>query len=111
MEEGAISLQRNAEVFRGYLVAAIPLVLQPVALPGEALCQALDGVGHQFIGLLHRPARLIDEAGLDLLPARPEIVGHFGWKQLLGALRRGLRLDWALVFAARGARNVCGSQM
>jgi hypothetical protein len=48
------------------------LLLELASRVGEHLGEALHHLGHQAIRLRDRVPRLVNEAGLDLLPARSE---------------------------------------
>src|SRR5579862_8677354 len=52
-----------------------PTGLEAGAFVGEDLGQPLHRGGDQAVGLLHRLARLVDEAGLDRIPTIAEPLG------------------------------------
>lgn len=67
-EEGAVALEGDAKVFGRDIVAAVPLGLEAAALLGKHLSQALHRLGDEVVGILHRPARFVDEPCLDGVP-------------------------------------------
>src|SRR6476659_2954312 len=72
LEERAVALERDAQVLRRDVLAAAPLGLEALALLGKALGEALHDGRDEGVGVLDRTARLVDEAHLDVLPARLE---------------------------------------
>src|SRR6185503_17413248 len=74
LEERAVALERDAQVLRRDVLAAAPLGLEALALLGEALGKALHDGRDEGVGVLDGPARLVDEAHLDLLPAGLEAL-------------------------------------
>jgi len=52
VEESAVPLEGDAQIFSRDVVAATPLPLQSRTRIGEAICQALDYFGNQRISLL-----------------------------------------------------------
>ena len=68
----SVILLTGANGFLGRHVAAtIPLSLEIRTLARERLGEMLDRVRDERVGLLHRAARLIDEARLRVAPTRP----------------------------------------
>ena len=65
MKESTIALQRDAEVFGGYFIAAIPLLFELGAFLGENFCQAFHRRGDEAIGLTHQDLEVTD--GLSVL--------------------------------------------
>src|SRR4029078_10293799 len=80
----AVLSQSLAQVFGGDIVSAIPLLLHRGTRVGEAFGEALDGLGDEILGMFHGGARLIDEAGLHLVPAGPQVGGEVGRQQRKG---------------------------
>src|ERR1017187_58160 len=74
IKEGSVALERLAKILGGDVVALAPLIFQRGSLGGELLGDALDDVGDQAVGLFDRMPWLIDEGGLDLVPASAEGV-------------------------------------
>ena len=68
VEEVAVALQRDAKVFSGRFLAARPLIFQPGPCLREGRSQLLDRRRHQSVRPLHAFARIIDEAGLYIVP-------------------------------------------
>ena len=87
VEECAVALEGLAEVFGVYALTAGPLFFKLLALGCELLGDSLDDVGHEAVRLLDGLARLIDEGGLNLVPARAEVVEFVVGKE-------GTRLYW-----------------
>src|SRR4029453_8175989 len=87
LEEGAVAGEGDAELFGGDVVAAVPVSFGPLAFLGEAGCGALHQVGDQRVGLGDGVAGLVDEAGLDFLPAAGEALALVVGKKrlMLGA--------------------------
>ncbi len=73
VEEGAVAGECDPEVFGGDVVAAIPLFFEALTLVREAGRKPLHQIGDKGVRLLDGIPRLIDEAGLDLLPASSEV--------------------------------------
>src|SRR5689334_1405390 len=69
LEERPVLPQRLPQVFRRYLLAAIPLFLERRALVREDFGEALDDLSHQRIRLFDSLAWLVDESGLHRVPA------------------------------------------
>src|SRR6201989_814997 len=82
LEEAAVALQRDAQVLGGDVVPAAPLLLERLALGGEALGEPAHQEGDELVGLLDRPAGLVHEPGLDRLPARAELSALLARQQL-----------------------------
>src|ERR1017187_842154 len=74
IKEGSVALERLAKILGGDVVALAPLIFQRGSLGGELLGDALDDVGDQAVGLFDRMPWLVDEGGLDLVPASAEGV-------------------------------------
>ena len=72
VEEGAVAFEGLAEVFGVDVFAAVPLLLQLLALGGELLGDALDDVGDEAVCMFYSCTGLIDEGGLHLIPIRAE---------------------------------------
>ena len=75
MEERAVALEGDAKVFSTDMIATVPLLFEMGAFFGEGFGEAADGGGYERIGILHRAARFVDEAGLNDVPAVPHLVG------------------------------------
>jgi hypothetical protein len=97
VEEGAVPGEGHAEVFGGHVVTAVPLCFEPFTLLGKAGCEALHQVGDQGVRFRDCVAGLVDEAGLDFLPAAGEALALVAGKERLvigagagGLLRSGL---------------------
>ena len=73
MKESTIALQRDAEVFGGYLIAAIPLFFELGAFLGENFCQAFHRRGDEAVSLLDGWAGLVNESYLNVLPAISQV--------------------------------------
>jgi hypothetical protein len=73
MKKRTIALERDAKVFGGDVVAAIPLVFEFGAFLGENLGQTLHGRRDESVRLLDRTTRLVDEGGLNALPAVSQV--------------------------------------
>ena len=69
LKEIAIALEGDAEVLRGCLFAASPVLFEPCARLREAGRELVDEIGHKPIGLLDTFSGIIDEACLDVGPA------------------------------------------
>src|SRR5438093_13625235 len=82
LEEAAVALQRDPQVLGGDVLAAAPLALEALALGGEALRHAPHDLGDELVRLLDGLARLVDEPGLDLLPAALEALVLVAREQL-----------------------------
>ncbi len=74
VEESAVPLEGDAQIFSRDVVAATPLPLQSRTRIGEAICQALDYFGNQRISLLDSAPRFVHEGRLDFRPARAELL-------------------------------------
>ena len=74
IEEGAISPERDAEIFCGYISAAIPVSFQVCPRVREGLRQAANSIGDQCIRLFVGSPRLINEARLDVCPAGAQFL-------------------------------------
>ena len=73
MKESTIALQRDAEVFGGHFIAAIPLFFELGAFLGENFCQAFHRRGDEAIGLLNGSAGLVNESCLNVFPATSQV--------------------------------------
>src|ERR1700688_102023 len=73
MKESTIALQRDAEVFGGYFIAAIPLLFELGAFLGENFCQAFHRRGDEAIGLLDGSTGLVNKSCLNVLPAVSQV--------------------------------------
>src|SRR5205085_776841 len=69
----------------------------------ETLSQSLNGVRDKAIRLFDRTPRLVDEAGLNIIPPAPELANNVGFEQggvaRPGHVRRTAALARALHFA------------
>jgi hypothetical protein len=74
MKEGAIALEREAQILGRYVVTSIPLLFEPGTFLGEHFCQTLHGRGDETIRLFDGPARLVNEGCLNCTPAILQIV-------------------------------------
>src|SRR5215467_5546592 len=74
VKERSILTERHAQILRGYPVRMLPVLFQSTFLIAETLCQTLHYLSDQFIRLLDRPLRLIHKTGLNIVPARSQIV-------------------------------------
>src|SRR5438128_3514800 len=72
VEESAVALQGDTQIFGGNVVSPAPLAFQFRPFSGEAIRQMLDHFCNQRVCLLDRSARLINEASLNLRPPRSE---------------------------------------
>jgi len=73
-------LKGYSQIFRIYLVAAIPLAFQSIALRREALRKPLYGVRDKLVSFLDGLAGFIYEAGLNPIPSGTKIIGNILWK-------------------------------
>ena len=83
LKERTVALQRHAELLSIHLVAPAPLTLQFAPLIGENLCDPLDDLRNEVVGLLDSLAWFIHKARLDTFPA-----GAIGINLLRGDERR-----------------------
>ena len=91
VEERPVALQRDAEILRRDLVAAVPLALEAAPLLREAVCEPLHEVGDECVGVLDCAAGLVDEAALDLAPAGLDVARRVVLEQPAVLLRlRGI---------------------
>jgi hypothetical protein len=74
LKKGAVALQRDAEVFGRYIVAAIPLLLEFGTLLGKNFGEAFHGGGDQAVRLLYGAPGFIDESGLNPSPTGSQIL-------------------------------------
>src|SRR5688572_14850757 len=91
-EERAVPLKRQAKILRRDVAVAVPLCLEPPAFIVETLAQSLDRVGDQVVRLFYRTPRLVYEAGLNIVPTRPEVPNDVGFEQG-GVARRPGHID------------------
>src|SRR4051812_49281147 len=84
VEERAVAAQRDPQFLGGRLTLP-PLAFELALVLGERGGQGADHGRDQLVGLVHRLLRVVDEAGLHILPAVPE-AGDL----LLVDQRRGL---------------------
>src|SRR5262249_44603126 len=68
-----VALERDPQVLGGDVLAAAPLLLEALALGRETLREPLHDLGDELVGLLDGLPRLVDESGLDRLPAALEL--------------------------------------
>src|SRR5690242_3655010 len=80
LEERTVTLQRNAEVLGGDVVAAIPLLLEFGAFLGKDFGKALHGGGDEAVGLFDGFARFVDESGLHFAPAISQALKFVIWE-------------------------------
>src|SRR3954470_3511423 len=71
VEEGAVAAERDPQLLGGRF-ALPPLAFQFALVLGERGGQRADHGSDQFVGLLDGLLRVVDEAGLDVLPAVTE---------------------------------------
>jgi hypothetical protein len=74
MEERAVALQRESQVFCRHVVATVPLLFQLRAFLGEDLGKSLHGRRDQAVGLLYGRSRFIHKTSLDAVPIRSEVL-------------------------------------
>jgi hypothetical protein len=74
VKEGAIPLEREAQILGGYAITSIPLFLELGTFLGEDFCQTLHGRGDETIRLFDGTARLVNEGGLNCIPPAAQIV-------------------------------------
>lgn len=68
LEERPVTLQRNAQVFGGDVIAPIPLLLQLRAFFGKNFCQTFHRGRHKPVRLFDSTARFIHKVGLNRIP-------------------------------------------
>lgn len=88
-EERPVALKGDAEVFRGYVLAAVPLCFQLLSLPRKVFGELLHEGGDEPVSLLHRPTGVVDELSLDLFPAPAEGGRQLGGEKRLPAIGSG----------------------
>jgi len=74
VEERAILLQRQAQLLRLGLTAAVPLVFQSGSLLGKALSERPHELCYQAVGVADRGLRVVDETCLHLTPTIEEDI-------------------------------------
>src|SRR5436309_13020722 len=74
MEERAIALERDPQIFGGNIAILGPLLFELRALRRERFGKAFDRVRNELVGTLHCLTRRVDETRLDLTPAPIELV-------------------------------------
>src|SRR5579872_6935895 len=115
-EERPVALQSEPQILGGDVIAAVRLSFEAGALVGEDLGESLHSGGDQTVGLLHRMARLVDEAGLDRIPAIAQTLGLVLRKQRRGLRRRSgwretaLLLVWRATVGLGGRRSGVGQR-
>src|SRR4030095_5264507 len=80
LEERSIAAERDTEILSRTLVAFTPLAFERGALVGEYLRQPFHHQRHERVGFLHRPARFVNEPGLDRIPLRAVARGFCAGK-------------------------------
>src|SRR5689334_21013321 len=93
LEERAVALKADPELFRRDIVCLAELRLERIASLLERARESLDHLGDERIGLLDRLQRLVHKGALDRLPTAPQLVGVVAEQRdgLLLLLRRILR--------------------
>src|SRR5438477_793441 len=81
VEERAITLQRDAQIFRRDVVAATPLAFELRTFIGKTAGQPFNDLGDERVSLLHRATWFVHEGRLDLCPAIAKIRGIILRKQ------------------------------
>jgi hypothetical protein len=74
MKKGTITLERDTQIFSGYVVTPIPLLFKPGALFGKYLSESLHRQGNKTICLFHRATGFVNESCLNRVPPAPQIV-------------------------------------
>src|SRR5262249_46599278 len=75
LEKGAIAAQRDPQILGRCRVRLAQLLFEGGTFPGERLRQPLHDLGDELVRAPHGCARIVDEADLDRIPFRPELIG------------------------------------
>src|SRR5437868_1595578 len=72
--ERSVAPEGDPQILGRDVIAALPFPLELGSLVGEDLGQPLNGGRDQRVSVLHGLARLVHEAGLNMLPLGTEIL-------------------------------------
>ncbi len=72
LEEGAVALEGQAQIFRRDIRASVPVLFQFFSFGCELGGELADGFGDKLVSLLYGATRLIDESHLQIFPSRPQ---------------------------------------
>lgn len=73
-EEGAIALERDAQLFCGDGASAVPLLLQRGTFVCEAFGDPLHDGDDEFVRFFDGAPWFIDESGLDVAPSGAQVA-------------------------------------
>src|SRR5215831_4283009 len=93
LEKGAIAAQRDPQILGRCRVRLAQLLFEGGTFPGERLRQPLHDLGDELVRAPHGCARIVDEADLDRIPFRPELIGDLPGEQRGGMPLVARRLD------------------
>src|SRR5207248_4567591 len=108
VEERAIPLQRDTQIFRRDVVTATPLAFELRTFIGKTAGQPFDYLSDESVGLLNRATGLVDESPLDFCPAIAKIRGFIFWKQRRRLIDVGFSCC-SLAFFQVSCYFLCGS--